>query len=73
MKLSSVKTLVNALTAAIALVLDELEAELILVQHIQHVQKSEAVLVADCRKKRQFPRHSSPPTCVVVPSKMMQF
>ena len=73
MELPSPRTLVNAHTVENVLGLDELEAELILVQHIQYVQKSEAVLVADRRKKRQFPHHSSPPTCLVVPSTMMQF
>ena len=73
MELPSPRTLVNAHTVENVLGLDELEAELILMQHIQSVHKSEAVLVADCRKKRQFPRHSSPPTCLVVPSTMMQF
>ena len=44
-ELSSPKTLVNALVAGIALVLDELEALLILVQHIQGVRNSEAEIL----------------------------
>ena len=60
-RISSPKTLMNALAAEIELVLDEPEAELILVQHIQSVQNSGAVLEADCRKERQLLRHSSAP------------
>ena len=40
MKVSSPKTLMNALAAETALVLDELEAELIFFQQIQGVRKT---------------------------------
>ena len=62
MKLFSPKMLMNALAADIALVLDELEAELILTQHIQGVCFSvKPMLQAGCSEELKLPRHSSKP------------
>ena len=53
MKLTSPKTLMNALESEKALEVDELDAELILIQHIPSVQTHEAPLKADCRNDLQ--------------------
>ena len=60
-KLSLPKTLMNPLAAETVLVLDELETELIVLQHIQGVLNSEPKIWADSRRERRFPHHSSRP------------
>ena len=61
MKLSSPKTLRNALAAEKTLVLDELEAELVRTQHIQDVLCGETGSLIRSSQGASFPYHSSTP------------
>ena len=69
MKLSSPKTVVNVLTAEIALVLYELEAELILVQHIRRVLNYEADTLGRLSRGASTAASLFSATCLRAPSK----